>query len=362
MSRTQILVINPGSTSTKIALYEMHEQIWQENIEHDPDKLHQYPTIYAQLPYRLEIVKDAFHRHGGREDDLACIMARGGLLPPLPSGAYEVNEEMLDVLENRPMNHHASNLGAAIALRLAEPLGIKAYIYDPVTVDEMIDVVRITGIKEIKRHGQGHNLNMRAAALKYCRDNNLDYKSQNLIVAHLGGGITLTLHEKGRIVDMISDDEGPFCSTRAGLIPGYKLAKLISEKNLSYRDTMKKLQRESGLVSLLGVEDCREVEKMIENGDEYARLVYEAMALSVSESIARLAAVVNGSVDRIILTGGIAYSQMFTGMVEKRVSFISPVTVIPGENEMQALADGACRILTGEETAKEYVEPKERPY
>ncbi len=359
---SRILVINPGSTSTKIAVYEDEQQLWQENIEHDAASLRAYPTIYAQLPFRLPLVLKTLQAHGQKLEELSCVMSRGGLLPPLQSGAYEVNDVMLDVLEHRPMNHHASNLGAAIALQIARPLGIKAYIYDPVTVDEMIDLVRITGLKQIRRHGQGHNLNMRAAALRYCRENKCCYTDKTLIVAHMGGGITLTLHAGGRIMDMISDDEGPFSPERAGLIPDFKLAKLIDTENLSYAEVMRTLQRKGGLTSLLGTADAREVERRIAAGDEEASICYDAMALGVAQSIARLAADVNGSVDQIILTGGIAYSEFFTDKIIQRVSFIAPVTVIPGENEMQALAEGACRVLRGEERAKTYEEPAQRPF
>lgn len=359
---SRILVVNPGSTSTKIAVYEDEQQLWQENIEHDADSLRAYPTIYAQLPFRLPLVLKTLQTHGQKLEELSCVMSRGGLLPPLQSGAYEVNDVMLDVLEHRPMNHHASNLGAAIALQIARPLGIKAYIYDPVTVDEMIDLVRITGLKQILRHGQGHNLNMRAAALRYCRENKYSYTDKTLIVAHMGGGITLTLHADGRIIDMISDDEGPFSPERAGLIPDFKLAKLIDTEKLSYAEVMRTLQRKGGLTSLLGTADAREVERRIAAGDEEASICYDAMALGVAQSIARLAADVNGSVDQIILTGGIAYSEFFTDKIIQRVSFIAPVTVIPGENEMQALAEGACRVLRGEERAKTYEEPAQRPF
>lgn len=359
---SRILVINPGSTSTKIAVYEDEHQLWQENIEHDAASLRAYPTIYAQLPFRLPLVLKTLQAHGQKLEELSCVMSRGGLLPPLQSGAYEINDVMLDVLEHRPMNHHASNLGAAIALQIARPLGIKAYIYDPVTVDEMIDLVRITGLKQIRRHGQGHNLNMRAAALRYCRENKCCYTDKTLIVAHMGGGITLTLHAGGQIMDMISDDEGPFSPERAGLIPDFKLAKLIDTEKLSYAEVMRTLQRKGGLTSLLGTADAREVERRIAAGDEEASICYDAMALGVAQSIARLAADVNGSVDQIILTGGIAYSEFFTDKIIQRVSFIAPVTVIPGENEMQALAEGACRVLRGEERAKTYEEPAQRPF
>ena len=350
----QILVINPGSTSTKLALYADGQPVWSESLEHDGAALKQYTVIYDQLDMRYETVMQALDRNGTAPSSLSAVVSRGGLIGKVSAGAYLVNDEMVDVLQNRPVNHHASNLGAAIALRIARPLGIPAYIYDPVTVDEMIDVVRITGLKEIMRWGQGHNLNMRAAALRLCREEGLDYQQVNLIVAHLGGGITLTLHSQGRIIDMISDDEGPFSPERAGLIPDFRLAKYIDEHKLDYAGIMKVLQRQGGLTSHLGTSDSRKVEAMIQAGDEHAKLVYDAMALTVSKSIAALSTVVCGSVDRIVLTGGIAYSGYFTGEITRRVSFLADVTVLPGENEMEALALGALRVLTGQEQARRY--------
>ena len=352
----KILIINPGSTSTKIAVYDGHERLWQENIEHDSEALLAYPTIFAQIPYRLSVILDRYEEHGDKPEELACVMSRGGLLPPLHSGAYEVNDEMINVLENRPVLHHASNIGAAVALQIARPLGIKAYIYDPVTVDEMIDLVRVTGLKEVKRHGQGHNLNMRAVALRYCGEHGLSYAKQTLIVAHLGGGITLTLHQNGRIIDMVSDEEGPFSPERAGLIPTYKLTKMIFDRHMDYPQAMQMLQRKGGLNALLGTTDVRQVQGRIAAGDKEAALAYEAMALGVAGGIGRLAVVVCGAVDQILLTGGIAHSETFTGMIVDRVRFIAPVSILPGENEMQALADGACRVLDGEEEAAVYRE------
>ncbi len=363
MSAPVILVVNPGSTSTKIAVYDGRTQRWQQNIEHDAKTVASFPTIFAQLSWRADTVREALSAHDTALSSLAAIMARGGLLPPLDGGAYRVNDAMLDVLEHRPMNHHASNLGAAIADMLGREAGVPAYIYDPVTVDEMIDLVRITGLKEIRRHGQGHNLNMRAAARRYCQERGRAYEDMTLIVAHLGGGVTLSLHQNGRIIDMVSDDEGAFAPERAGLIPAFKLAKLAYLDGMDYKTLMKKLQRQGGLVSHLGVTDARQVEAMIEAGDQSARLVYEAMALSVARSIASLSVVVSGQVDAIILTGGIAYSETFTGMVAGRVGRIAPVAVLPGENEMQALADGCCRVLAGEEQASVYAErPEARPF
>lgn len=352
-----ILVINPGSTSTKIAWYCGTEKKWGENIEHDPAVIKSYSVIYDQLEMRTRLVLQTVADKGETISSLSAVVSRGGLLGRVSAGAYEVNDAMVEVLRERPVNHHASNLGAAIALNIARQAGVKAYIYDPVTVDEMIDLVRITGLKEVERFGQGHNLNMRAAALRLCAEKKLDYAKTNIIVAHLGGGITLSLHSQGRIIDMISDDEGPFSPERAGALPIYRMLSALEAKHLDRAGTMKLLQRGGGLTSWFGTSDTRVVEKMaLEEGNSQAKLVYDAMALGVARSIAKLAVVVDGSIDHIVLTGGIAYSKYFDSEVIRRVSFIAPVTVFAGENEMDSLAQGAYRVLTGKETAHTFVE------
>lgn len=353
----QILVINPGSTSTKIAWYCDDTMKWSENLEHDPSIIKQYSVIYDQLNMRSTIVLDAIARKGERIDSLSAVVSRGGLLGRVSAGAYEVNDTMVEVLRKRPVNHHASNLGAAIALKIARQTGVKAYIYDPVTVDEMIDLVRITGLKEVERFGQGHNLNMRAAALRLCREKKLDYQNVNLIVAHLGGGITLSLHSHGRIIDMISDDEGAFSPERAGEMPTYRLLDAVKKMHLDSSGIMKLLQRGGGLTSWFGTSDTRVVErKALVEGDQQAKLVYDAMALSVARNVGKLAVVVDGSIDHIILTGGIAFSQYFTSEITRRVQFIAPVTVLAGENELEALAQGCLRVLRGEEQAHAFSE------
>ncbi len=356
----KILIVNPGSTSTKIAMFDGDARLWQEGIEHDPAALRALNTIEAQLPLRLNAIHERLQAHGESLNDLSAVMARGGLLPPLHSGAYEVNEEMLKVLRERPLIHHASNLGAPLGLELAKEAGVRAYIYDPVSVDEMIDLVRITGLKDIIRHAQGHNLNMRAVALRYCKEHTCSYTDASLIVAHLGGGgITLTLHHKGRIIDMISDQDGPFSCERAGALPTYKFARWILDKNESYEQLMRRLQRTGGLIDLIGASDAIEVERRIAAGDAEAQLAYEAMALAISRSIASLATVVDGKVDAILLTGGIAHSKLFTDWIKRRVSFIAPVLLYPGENEMQSLAEGMLRVLNGEEQAMPYSEARD---
>ena len=354
MAKDKILVINPGSTSTKIALYTGEQPLWQENITHSTEELAAFKSIYAQLPLRLELVRATIQRKSTEIRELAAVAARGGLLPPLAAGAYEVTPTMLEVLEQRPVHQHASNLAAGIAYAIAQPLGIKAYVYDPVTVDEMNELMRITGLKEIRRHGLGHNLNMRAAALRYCAEKQVDYHKVNLIVAHLGGGITTSLHAGGRIIDMVLDDEGAFSPERAGGLPNFMLLKHVFDNGLTYAEAMKQLQRRGGLMSHFGTADVRVVQQQAVAGNQQAALVLEAMALSIAQGIARLAVDVNGQVDAIILTGGIAHSAYFTDQIRQRVTFIAPLTIIPGENEMQALAEGVGRVLRGEETATVY--------
>ena len=352
----RILVINPGSTSTKIAYYEDEICIWKESIGIDENKRKDYPTIWSQLDMRYEMIMSNLTTHHTDPEKLDCVVSRGGLIGQVSSGAIAIDDRVLDVLKNRPVNHHASNLGAAIAYKIASPYGIPSYIYDPVTVDEMIDIVRITGLKEASRFGQGHNLNMRAAAQKYCKDNGIDYYRANVIVAHLGGGITLSLQSNGRIIDMMSDDDGPFSPERAGEIPTFKLVKIIFDNNMDRNSTMKMLQRQGGLMSHMGTSDVLKVEDLAKSGDAHAILILDAMALSIARSIAKLSVVVSGNVDAIILTGGIAYSAYITQLIKDRVSFIANVHIVPGENEMEALAKGALRVLNNEEEVNVFVE------
>ena len=349
-----ILAINPGSTSTKIALYKKTELAWSESIEHDRETLSKYANIYDQFEMRLELVRAALRSHGTSPDELMATVGRGGLLPPVKAGAYYVNQELIDTLRYKPVNEHASNLGAALADAIAKPLSIPAFIYDPVTVDEMEPIAKITGLKEMKRIGQGHNLNMRAAAIKYAESVEKKYKELNILVAHLGGGITLSLHSRGQIIDMISDDEGPFSPERAGGLPGFQLIKMATSGDYDYKSMMKKVQRQGGLMAYFNTSDLREVFDLADKGDEQAKLVSEAMAHNVAKNIGKLSVVTCGEIDAIVLTGGIAYSERFTGWIEKRVKFIAPVVVIPGENEMEALAMGALRVMRGEENAREF--------
>jgi butyrate kinase len=352
----KILVINPGSTSTKIALYEDEVQLWNVSIEHSLEELSRFKCILDQVDMRHSLVLSTLVEKGNRVEDLAAIVSRGGPFACVESGAYEVNEDMLAKMMEDPIDQHASNTGMVIANKIARAQNIKAYIYDAVTVDEMSPLVRITGMKGMERRGQGHNLNMRAAALKLCRFRKWDYNEKTILVSHLGGGISVSIHVKGRIIDMIGDAEGPFAPERAGGLPNFQLIDLCFEEGMTKKEVLRRFQRTGGLISLLGTSDVREVERRIrEENDKEAKLVYEAMALAVAKNIAKLSVDVDGVIDVIILTGGIAYSEYFTGMVKDRVAFIAPVEVLPGENEMEALAYGVLRVLNGVEEAKIFV-------
>jgi len=348
----KILAINPGSTSTKIAVYEESKELFKKNIEHPNEEIAKYKNITDQYEMRYESIMSLLKEMNFDVKELSAVVGRGGLLPPVKSGAYKVNESMVERLAKRPLSEHASNLGGIIANEIAKPLDIPSFIYDSVAVDELEDIARISGIADIKRESFSHALNMRAVSIKVAKKLGKDYKDTNLVVAHLGGGISISVHKKGRMVDIISDDEGPFSPERSGRVPCRSLMEMcyINDK----KAIKKKLRGEGGLSSYLSTNSALEVEKRIQNGDEEAKLVYEAMAYQVAKGIGELATVVDGDVDAIIITGGIAYSKMMTEWIVKRVKFIAPVEVVPGENELEALAFGALRVIKGDEKSHEY--------
>ena len=352
----RILAINPGSTSTKIAVYDNEKQLLVKTIDHRIEDLEGYERIQDQFEMRKNEVLKSLKENDINLNSISAIVGRGGLLPPVKSGAYLVNEEMLDRLVNRPILEHASNLGAIIAYEISKPLGINAYIYDSVSVDELTDVARLSGVKGMDRECLSHALNSRAMAIRYAKNNNKRYEELNLIVAHLGGGISLSIHEKGKMVDIVSDDEGPFSPERSGRVPCKKLIDRCFSGNYTYREMLKTIRGKGGISSYLGTIDVRKVEEMINEGNEDAKLVYDAMTYQIAKGIGELATVVCGNVDAIILTGGIAYSKRITDNIRKRVEFISEVCVIPGENELESLSLGILRVLRKEEDVKIYSE------
>ena len=352
----KILSINPGSTSTKIAVYQDEKPLFVESIQHSDSDLAGFKRIQDQFEFRKNAVMNFLKANNVATSELSAIVGRGGLLPPVKSGAYRVNEAMVDILMNRPVIEHASNLAALIAYEMSKELNINAYIYDSVAVDELIDLARHTGLPEVDRVSLTHALNMRAAAIKTSQKLDKPYEDCNLIVAHLGGGITLTAHSGGRMIDIVSDDEGPFSPERSGRVAVKDLYKYVSSGKYTKDEMKKKLRGEAGLKGHLGTIDAREVQKRIESGDEKARLVFETMAYQIAKSIGELSVALYGKVDRIVLTGGIAYSKILTEWIIERVKFIAPIEILPGENEMESLSLGVLRVLRGEETAREYAE------
>jgi len=347
-----ILAINPGSTSTKVAVYKDKKNLLEKNIEHSSKELSKFEKITDQYEMRYKEIEKMLCENNFQLDIFSAIVARGGPVSVLEPGAYRINEAMVEKLMNNPLVDHASNLGGVIAFKLAEPQNIPAFIYDAVSTDQMTDIARISGMKEITRKSLVHALNMRAVGMKCAENMDKNYDDVNLIIAHLGGGITIAVHEKGRMTDLVSDDEGPFSPERAGRVPGKDLVAMCY---LYDKDEMKKkLRGKGGLISYLGTISTLEVEKRIKNGDEYAKLIYEAMAYQVSKGICELTAVVKGKVDRIIITGGIAYSDLITSWIKERVEWVAPVEIFPGEKELEALAYGALRVIKGEERAREF--------
>ena len=345
----RILIINPGSTSTKVGIYEDLEEKIIENISIEATELAKYKQLYDQTEMRLNQVLDFLEKNGLKPSDLDVIVSRGGLLPPLHTGAYVIDDELCEIMRYHPAQLHASNLGALIAREISKIADIPAYIYDAVSVDELTDEARLSGVKKYPRRSFSHTLNTRAVAMKHCRDNGLDYYNSSIIVAHLGGGISLNFQKNGRLVDIVSSDEGPFSTNRAGVLPIYSTITIAREEGAEalqkYEDSI------GGLVSYLGTNDAREVEKMISEGNEEALKVYKAMAYEIAKSIGSLAIVDRGKIDAIILTGGMSYSKMLTDWVKEYVEFLAPVHLYPGEFEMKALAYGGYRVMKGEETA-----------
>jgi butyrate kinase len=350
----KILAINPGSTSTKISLYEDEKEVFVETLRHSDEELGNYKSVPEQFEFRKNKVIDFFAKNNYKLSELSAVVGRGGLLPPVKSGAYKVNEKMIEILKYKPRAEHASNLGGIIAYEIAKSINVEAYIYDSVAVDEMNEISKISGLPEIERQSLLHALNMRASAIKVSEEIGKKYNECNFVVAHLGGGITISVHEKGLMVDLLSDDEGPFSPERTGGMPAREVVRLCFSGKYSEKEIMKKIAGNGGLKAYLNTIDAREVEGLIESGDKRAKLIYEAMAYQIAKGIGELATVLKGNIDAIILTGGLAYSDKLIAFIKDRIEFIGKIVVMPGENEMQALTLGTLRVLRGEEAYKEF--------
>ena len=349
-----ILAINPGSTSTKLGLFRNGEALRTETIEHDHAEIQAFPTIASQKDFRLAFVRGFLEAANARVGDLSGVVGIGGLLPPIEAGGYRVNAKMLDILTNEVgIAAHASNLGAILADMVAREAKCEAFIYDAVSAGILPEVARITGFPEIERRSLSHVLNMRAQSIKFAEGRGAAFADLNLIVAHLGGGVSVAAYEEGRLADSIGDDLGPFSSERSGAAPLMDFVDLCYDNGLSKKEAQKRIRGAGGVKALLGTASLKDAEQMIADGDERARSVVHAMCYGVAKGIAGMAAALRGNCDGIILTGGITRSQLVTGLISERVGFIAPVTVMPGEYELEALAAGCLRIITGQEEARE---------
>lgn len=361
MKEYLILGINPGSTSTKVTVFRGEECIFKDSISHSKEDVGAFPNIIAQKEFRRKTVLESLLRGGVDPSKVDAVVGRGGFLPePLFGGTYIVDDNVCDALEFRATDQHAANLGAALAKSIADEYGKPAYIVDPVGVNETKELGKVSGYKGITRRTMFHCLNVKAVGRMTAKQLGKRYDELNLIITHMGGGVSTSAHEKGRAIDCTCGilGEGAFSPERAGTLGLKEMITLVLEESTagtSREELERKLCGGGGIVSYLGTNDAREVEKMIEAGNREAALIYEAMAYQIAKDIAAMASVLKGDVDAIVLTAGLAYSGILTDWIRDRVGFIANVIVLPGEYEHEAMTLGALRVLTGEEEPLHYM-------
>src|SRR6056297_1011840 len=352
----KVFVINPGSTSTKISIFTNEKEVWKKNLKHDTEKLKKFDKIIDQLDWRYGLIKEQLTNSKYDLNNFDAIVARGGVaLDPLLGGTYIIDEDMVHDLEIAKNSSHASNLAGIIAYNLGEEFGIPAYTVDPISVDEFEDVARLSGLPEIPRKCQSHALNLKSIGRKTVEYIDKKFDECNLVGAHLGGGISIAPLKKGRIVDVNNANQGgPYSPERVGTLPSLALAEYIFENKPERNEFVKKLLGNGGLTAYLGTNDGLEIEKRIEEGDKKAELAYEGMIYQIAKEIGAMATVLNGDVDAIFITGGLAKSKYITNHIIKKVEYISKVFVYPGAEEKKNLAEGALRILRNEEEYLKY--------
>ncbi|GIM29954.1 putative butyrate kinase [Clostridium polyendosporum] len=352
----KLLIINPGSTSTKIGVYEDETQVLETTLKHSAEEIEKYETIYDQLGFRKNLILNVLKEKKINLNTLDAIVGRGGMLKPMVGGTYVVNEVMIEDLTVAAQGQHASNLGGIIAEEIAKKIGVPAFIVDPVVVDELEDVARLSGVPELPRKSTFHALNQKAVAKRYAKEYDKEYKDVNLVVVHMGGGVSVGAHKKGQVVDVNNalDGDGPFSPERAGGVPVGDLIRICFSGKYSQEEIYNKIVGKGGFVAYLNTNDTRDVLRLASEGNKEAKLVFDAFIYQVSKAIGEFSVVLEGKIDAIILTGGIAYGNTITESIEKKVSWIAPVIVYPGEDELLALAQGAIRVLSGEEQPKEY--------
>lgn len=352
----RILTINPGSTSTKIGVFHNERSIFEKTLRHNIEELQRFNHIIDQYEFRKNHILETLHEQGINISKFDAVCARGGLLRPIEGGTYEVSDDMIEDLKSGYAGQHASNLGGIIAREIADGLNIPSYIVDPVVVDEMSVLAKISGMPEIERKSIFHALNQKAVARKAAASLGKRYENMKMIITHMGGGITIGVHDHGRVVDVNNGlhGEGPFSPERAGTVPAGDLVDLCFSGQYTKEEIMKKLVGTGGLLGYLGTNDAVKVEQMIQEGDEKARFIFDAMAYQIAKEIGAASAALKGEVEAIVLTGGLAYGKSFVSSIRSYIDWISDVLVYPGENELQSLAQGALRVLLGEEQSKQY--------
>lgn len=352
----KLLVINPGSTSTKIGVFEDDTAVLVETLRHSAAEVGVFAKIVDQFEFRKAAIIDVLERDAVDPSSLDGVVGRGGLLRPLPSGTYAVNAAMIAEVMTPSRDEHASNLGCLIAGAIAEELDIPAFIVDPVCVDELQPLARLSGIPEIERASIFHALNQKAVARRFARTRSRLYQELNLIVVHMGSGISVGVHAEGRVIDVNNalNGDGPYSPERSGGLPVGELVRLCFSGRFTEAELLRRIAGGGGVMAYLGTNNMTEVQTRAREGNETARMIFEGFAYQTAKEIGAAATVLNGAVDQIILTGGVAYCQDLTALIISRVSFIAPVTIYPGEDELLALAEGALRVLNGEEAALQY--------
>ncbi|MGB4438791.1 MAG: butyrate kinase [Sedimentibacter sp.] len=351
------LIINPGSTSTKIAVFEDETSVFEKTLRHSNEELGVYNKVVDQFEFRKQLILEALKENNIDVNSLNAVVGRGGLLKPIEGGTYAVNDKLAEDLKCNIKGEHASNLGGLIARSIAEKIKVPSYIVDPVVVDEIEEVARISGHPAFERICIWHALNQKAVARRAAKEKfGKNYDEMNFVVVHLGGGISVGAHKKGKVIDVNNalNGEGPFSPERSGSLPTEELVKLCFSGKYTEAEVKKMLVGKGGISAYLGTNNAKEVSERAEAGDEKAKLIYSAMAYQVAKAIGEYAVVLDGEIDAILITGGIAYDKNFVEMIEKKVKFIADVITYPGEDELLALAQGGLRVLNKVESSKEY--------
>ncbi len=350
------LVINPGSTSTKIGVFEDETLLFEETLRHSTEEISRYDSIIDQKDFRKKIITDLLNEKNFDIHSLDVVVGRGGMLKPIMSGTYAVTDQLLEDLKIGVQGQHASNLGGVLAREIADEIGVPAYIVDPVVVDELQPIARISGMPEIPRGSIFHALNQKAVAKRYAKEIGKPYEELRLIVVHMGGGVSVGAHENGQVIDVFSafDGDGAFSPERAGGVPCAALVSMCYSGKYTEKEMKAKLIGKGGLNAYLGTNDMRDVTAWADSGDEKAKLIRDAFIYQVTKDIGAMACVLKGKVDQIIVTGGISYNEAIVAEMKAEAEWIAPFTVYPGEDELLALAQGGLRVMNGEEEAKEY--------